>query len=241
MNLTRPAILTVTILTALAHAQQPEAASALLAKSKSAYREMRSDGYTMHAEVWRRVSRGEQWHESRGEYRLSQRDNAMGLDFGSVAQRVQFLRRADGTFVEYSAGRRKYAEYLQDDERPSAALTELERMRVLLYQRLADLADSRPITMAQKREGIKTKDGARRCLKVSIKGDAWSAVLWIEENTGLVWRSEMTARRNGEFTDERVTWTEITTRADAVNAALTWSPPPGSVRVPALDLLPPIR
>lgn len=214
-----------------------ESPSDLLARMSAVYADMQPS-YMMHAEIWRRTSFGEQWREGRRRYRIVQKGAAMRLDLlGAESPIITRMRRPNGNVLMYTSAFRKYSEQPGTHSSAGPVLEVLERFRITLHARFADLAATEPVIRAAKPAQIKVGASKKDCLRIAFKTPSglrrgWSGTVWIDRDSAVVWRATMFAQNeHSEIIEEDITWQKIVT-GEAVSAEeFDWNPPPGTERI----------
>ena len=206
----------------------------MLLRIHEKYGELR-EGVRMECVVTRQESQGEFWRKTPGrKYRvfIRGRDSRIDMlgDGGSAITRVV----SDGKAILYNRYLNQFVGGSADEHRD---ITEsVTRSRNLFFQRYVDLGESRPIVTRGGRQTVKAGSRKVDCTTFKLRppegsSAKWSAEIWVEEETGLIWRSKMRALRENGLMDEDIQWTSIERGEGLVLEIADWQPPANATRV----------
>ncbi len=161
--------------------------------------------------------------------------------------RMDMIGEKDGQITRLATGGRAliYSSYFQQfaegdsaSDEFQAVMEHLNRHRGLFYQRFADLPEFRPIVTALAPAVLKVQGRKIECQRLSFQspptlGSKWTGEIWVEGESGLVWRSRLKTVRDGWEVDEDIRWLQIETCTDCSEQIVNWRPPEGTGRVSA--------
>ncbi|MFN7925592.1 MAG: hypothetical protein U0Q16_36165 [Bryobacteraceae bacterium] len=228
--------LTLTALAGPAVAQSPAGTpQELLARMGQTYAAFDST-CQMRAEVSRHTVAGGMTRDTKRDFRFYQKGSALRLESGPPKDALVLLRRADGGIVEHSRNANLFA--VREPGAQTAAEATLLRCRNILQRRFAGLAATEPTITSAKEEEFRHGKERRNCLRIGLKGSTWTATIWVERSSALVWHSTMRAQREAGLDEEEITWFEIEDGKGLPPDMFEFEPPHGAKRVPRLLTVP---
>ena len=185
----------------------------------------------------RRTSRGERSQETKREYRLLQGGGAVRADVCGTSRSQScaiYIRRREEV-VLFLPESREFAVLKKTDPAADAIQAALGRVQIALYGRFVDLAATNYRITGVKEAELKIGGQKKRCYHIKLKPgegekSTWTAELWIEKDSALVWRATLVRQDEGERLEETVTWLEIKSGSDVPIAELEWRPPADAKR-----------